>query len=212
MLRCLLCPQSCYKCTDRVCGEPQPGTPFWDVYRLFNISDWSLSGVYWKAVFSQAPKVMSLLNHISVCVDKYIKVAALLNTCFDTWCCCWLALHCPAKCKLVEAGNTFSGEPFWKIRARCNGSTSLVRSKAVCGASLQVVALFFVCAFGSSLDVAAIQAESPEPLDFNHELQTVGAPALPADGSRDTLLPLKLLTSSCSRRAARGERQGCPTL
>lgn len=39
---------------------------------------------------------------------------------------------------------------------------------------MQVVALFFVAAFGSSLDVAAIQAESPEPLDFNHELQTVG--------------------------------------
>ena len=37
----------------------QPGTPFWEVYRLFNISDWSLSGVYWKAVFSQAPKVTS---------------------------------------------------------------------------------------------------------------------------------------------------------
>jgi len=41
-----------------------------------------------------------------------------------------------------------------------------------CGA--QIIALFFVAAFGSSLDVAAIQAESPEPLDFNHELQTVG--------------------------------------
>lgn len=39
----------------------------------------------------------------------------------------------------------------------------------------QIIALFFICAFGSSLDVAAIQGESPEPLDFNHELQTVGA-------------------------------------
>ena len=45
----------------------------------------------------------------------------------------------------------------------------------MCAARVQVVALFFVCAFGSSLDVAAIQAESPEPLNFNHELQTVGA-------------------------------------
>lgn len=53
-----------------------------------------------------------------------------------------------------------------------------------------MVALFFVCAFGSSLDVAAIQAESPEPLDFNHELQTVGAPALPANGLCDPLLTL----------------------
>jgi len=34
----------------------QPGTPFWDVYRLFNITDWRLSGVYWRAVLTQAPK------------------------------------------------------------------------------------------------------------------------------------------------------------
>ena len=48
------------------------------------------------------------------------------------------------------------------------------QTECVTGILAQVVALFFVCAFGSSLDVAAIQAESPEPLDFNHELQTVG--------------------------------------
>ena len=35
-------------------------------------------------------------------------------------------------------------------------------------------ALFFVVAFGSSLDVAAIQADSPDPLDYNSELRTVG--------------------------------------
>lgn len=39
----------------------------------------------------------------------------------------------------------------------------------------KLLALFFVVAFGSSLDVAAIQADSPEPLDYNHELKTVGA-------------------------------------
>eukprot|EP00884_Botryococcus_braunii_P017695 jgi/Botrbrau1/4609/Bobra.60_2s0094.1 len=38
----------------------------------------------------------------------------------------------------------------------------------------KVMALFFVVAFGSCLDVAAIQADSPEPLDYNHELKTVG--------------------------------------
>jgi len=31
-----------------------------------------------------------------------------------------------------------------------------------------------VVAFGSSLDVAAIQQDSPEPLDYNRELVTVG--------------------------------------
>lgn len=38
----------------------------------------------------------------------------------------------------------------------------------------KVAALFFVVAFGSSLDVAAIQADSPDPLDYNQELKTVG--------------------------------------
>jgi hypothetical protein len=38
----------------------------------------------------------------------------------------------------------------------------------------KLLALFFVVAFGSCLDVAAIQADSPEPLDYNHELKTVG--------------------------------------
>lgn len=42
----------------------------------------------------------------------------------------------------------------------------------------KLLALFFVVAFGSSLDVAAIQAGMPEPLDFNHELKTVGESSL----------------------------------
>ncbi|KAK9845864.1 hypothetical protein WJX81_004564 [Elliptochloris bilobata] len=73
--------------------QPKPGTPFWEVYRLFNIKDLRFDGIYWKAAAYQTPKI---------------------------------------------------------------------------------IALFFICAFGSSLDVAAIQGEWPEPLDFNHELQTVG--------------------------------------
>ena len=44
------------------------------------------------------------------------------------------------------------------------------------------LALFFVVAFGSSLDVAAIQQDSPEPLDYNAELVTLGkSPQGPAD-------------------------------
>ena len=35
----------------------QPGTPFWDVYRLFNIKDLRFDGVYWKAAAYQTPKV-----------------------------------------------------------------------------------------------------------------------------------------------------------
>ena len=36
------------------------------------------------------------------------------------------------------------------------------------------LAMFFVVAFSSSLDVAAIQMELGRPLDYNHELRTVG--------------------------------------
>lgn len=38
----------------------------------------------------------------------------------------------------------------------------------------KLLALYFVVAFGSSMDVAAIQADSPADLDFNRELVTVG--------------------------------------
>lgn len=38
-----------------------------------------------------------------------------------------------------------------------------------------LAAMFFVCAFGSCLDVAAIQADMEEPIDFDAELSTAGA-------------------------------------
>jgi hypothetical protein len=61
-----------------------------------------------------------------------------------------------------------------------------------------MVALFFVAAFGSSLDVAAIQAESPEPLDFNHELQTVGARTVPHDGRTRLYASICFFRSRCA--------------
>ena len=39
-----------------------------------------------------------------------------------------------------------------------------------------LIALFLVVTFGSALDVAAIQSDTPFPLDFNAEMVTVGAP------------------------------------
>ena len=36
--------------------------------------------------------------------------------------------------------------------------------------------MFFVCAFGSCLDVAAIQADMEDPIDFDAELTTAGKP------------------------------------
>jgi SulP family sulfate permease len=38
----------------------------------------------------------------------------------------------------------------------------------------RAIALWFIVVFGSTLDIAAIQASTPEPLDFNRELRTVG--------------------------------------
>ena len=37
-----------------------------------------------------------------------------------------------------------------------------------------LAAMFVVCAFGSCLDVAAIQADMEEPIDFDAELSTAG--------------------------------------
>lgn len=74
-------------------GGGSPSAPFWDIYKLYNIHDLKLDGIYWKVVPRQIPTAL---------------------------------------------------------------------------------ALFFVVAFGSSLDVAAIQQDSPEPLDYNSELVTVG--------------------------------------
>ena len=57
----------------------------------------------------------------------------------------------------------------------------------------KLIALFFVVTFGSSLDISAIQADLPIPLDYNRELQTVGAqqkPALPEVHSRPQLMIL----------------------
>lgn len=44
----------------------------------------------------------------------------------------------------------------------------------VAGQAGKLMALFFVVAFGSSMDVAAISQSHPEPLDYNSELVTVG--------------------------------------
>ena len=50
-----------------------------------------------------------------------------------------------------------------------------------------VLALAFVVAFGSSLDVAAIQQGSPDELDYNRELVTVGAQCFVAAASSPSL-------------------------
>ena len=78
--------------------------------------------------------------------------------------------------KGILQGDEQSG-PFWQIYSlynihdlRLDGIYWVVMARQIPTA----LALFFVVAFGSSLDVAAIQQDSPDPLDYNQELVTVG--------------------------------------
>ena len=74
------------------------------------------------------------------------------------------------------------GVNFWDLYALFNihdWRLSTIDKLSLLRQTPKLLALFFVVAFGSSLDVAAIQAGLSDPLDFNHELKTVGA-RLPA--------------------------------
>ena len=55
-----------------------------------------------------------------------------------------------------------------------------------------LIALFMVVTFGSALDVAAIQQDTPFPLDFNQELVTVGEQCLGRPVRCDTAIPTTL--------------------
>lgn len=71
------------------------------------------------------------------------------------------------------------GEPFWKLYELYHIKDIEFDGVYLAGLLRQApkaIALFLVVAFGSCLDVAAIQADTPGQLDFNHELQTVGEP------------------------------------
>ncbi|KAK9810835.1 hypothetical protein WJX73_000129 [Symbiochloris irregularis] len=68
-------------------------------------------------------------------------------------------------------------EPFWQLYRLFN--LQHLREQGLDWGGLlrqlpKMLALFLVVAFGSSLDVAAIQADTPGQLDYNHELKTVG--------------------------------------
>ncbi len=69
------------------------------------------------------------------------------------------------------------GKNFWELYALFNihdWRLSSIDKMAMLRQTPKLLALFFVVAFGSSLDVAAIQAGVPDTLDYNHELKTVG--------------------------------------
>lgn len=69
------------------------------------------------------------------------------------------------------------GKNFWELYAMFNihdWKLSSIDKVAMLRQTPKLLALFFVVAFGSSLDVAAIQAGVPDTLDYNHELVVVG--------------------------------------
>ncbi len=54
--------------------QPKPGTPFWEVYYLFNIHDLKLDGIYWKAAAYQVPKARTSGLQPSQCdIKEYYK-------------------------------------------------------------------------------------------------------------------------------------------
>lgn len=68
----------------------------------------------------------------------------------------------------------FDSSVFASLRVYASTLSSRILWSAMPSQLGKLVALFFVVAFGSSLDVAAIQSGTPLPLDYNAELVTVG--------------------------------------
>ena len=62
--------------------------------------------------------------------------------------------------------------------------------------------LFFVVSFGSSLDISAIQADLPMPIDYNAELQTVGADLASGRPCSSTGPLLSTRTAAVTQQAA----------
>ena len=97
-----------------------------------------------------------------------------------------------------------SSAPFWSIYELFNwhfdGGLKIggVMWSAMPRQVPQLIGLFAVVAFGSSLDVAAIQQDSPQPLDFNAELLTVGGLLPDADGSSRRAGAQLALSVACS--------------
>lgn len=73
-----------------------------------------------------------------------------------------------------------SDKPFWSVYELYNWQFDGWKLEGVQWSAMprqipSLIALFLVVTFGSALDVAAIQQDTPYPLDFNQELVTVGA-------------------------------------
>ena len=78
-------------------------------------------------------------------------------------------MTCAASCN--------QGGGFWHIYSlfRFERGLAALHLPALVAQLPTLAAMFVVCAFGSCLDVAAIQADMEAPIDFNAELTTAGA-------------------------------------
>ena len=76
----------------------------------------------------------------------------------------------------------------------------MVQDTLVCSALFPTwLGMFFVVAFGSCLDVAAISLDMGQRLDYNHELKTVSGGALESTrtGTATQTMPLRKSYGMC---------------
>ena len=70
-----------------------------------------------------------------------------------------------------------SGQRFWELWGLYNlrgPSLDGLYPAAILNQAGKLAGLFLIVCFGSSMDVAAIQQDTPRKLDFDHELSTIG--------------------------------------
>lgn len=166
---------------------------FWELYKLYNIRDFKLDGIYLPGLIRYADAVMVTIildfrsyvgSRCCLCVPtlQYSSGFSLYLLFFNMVCIhfvCrllatavsgWLQTYaCLLPSSAVVAGNI-----------QCSPSNQLStfswaeKLNTLCRQVPKMLGLFFVVTFGSCLDVAAIQTDMPVPIDFNRELGTVG--------------------------------------
>lgn len=140
------------------CAQPGDGEwKFWRAWELYGIRDWPPSNILWSALPSQArptPRLRALRRY-HPCLVPHPALT-------------WLAAgRCPGAGS--HHRSACQRRPARLLTAPClRGPPHPQLPK--------LAALFFIVAFGSSMDIAAIQADSAQDLDYNSELVTVGAP------------------------------------
>lgn len=143
---------------------------FWELYELFNITDLKLDGVYLPALVRQVRcrggcLCCALCSVLLITLNSSACAAARRSQPRSSQE-GWQRAETPSCC-VRQGNNTHS------TNTRRALSSAVPPSLLHCQVP-KMLGLFFVVTFGSCLDVAAIQADMPHPIDFNRELGTVG--------------------------------------